>query len=225
MRSPFSPLQLVIFVAILATLLFILQLQLISIAFERLGLSSESAFLLLISCLFGSAINLPLATVQAESPPKDSLPPRLRRLLRMPDRPFEGHTVIALNVGGGLIPVIFSTYLLTTNPLPIIDAVLATAIVSAISYAVSRPIPRMGVAMPVFIAPIVAALVAVIVNQEHSPPLAYICGTLGVVIGADLLRLKDIKRMGTPMASIGGAGTFDGIFITGVVAVLLTPLR
>lgn len=221
MRSPFSPLQLAIFVAILASLLFILQLQLISIAFERLGLSPESAFFLLISCLFGSAINLPLATVETESPPEDSLPPRMRRLLRMPDRPFEGRTTIALNVGGGLIPVIFSAYLLTIKPLPIIDVVLATAIVSAISYAVSRPIPRMGVAMPVFVAPVIAALVAILINPQHSPPLAYICGTLGVVIGADLLRLKDIKRMGTPVASIGGAGTFDGIFITGVVAVLL----
>jgi uncharacterized membrane protein len=43
-----------------------------------------------------------------------------------------------------------------------------------------------------------------------------------VLIGADLLRLKDIRRMGTPVTSIGGAGTFDGIFMTGIVAVLLT---
>ena len=52
--------------------------------------------------------------------------------------------------------------------------------------------------------------------------LAYIAGTLGVLIGADIFRLKDIRKMGTPVASIGGAGTFDGIFITGIVAVLLT---
>jgi uncharacterized membrane protein len=41
------------------------------------------------------------------------------------------------------------------------------------------------------------------------------------LIGADLLRIRDIRRMGTPLAAIGGAGTFDGIFITGIVAVLL----
>lgn len=221
MRSPFSPLQLAVFIGILAALLFILQLQLFSIAFERLGLSTESAFLLLISCLLGSAINLPLATVRAEPPPDDSLPLHLRRLLRLSERPFEGRTIIALNVGGGLIPVVFSAYLLATKPLPLADVALATAVVSAISYAASRPIPRMGVAMPIFIAPVTAALAAILINPQYSPPLAYICGTLGVVIGADLLRLKDIKRMGTPMASIGGAGTFDGIFITGVVAVLL----
>ena len=58
-------------------------------------------------------------------------------------------------------------------------------------------------------------------EPEHSAALAYVAGTLGVLIGADLLRLRDVCRLGVPMASIGGAGTFDGIFITGIVAVLL----
>ena len=58
-------------------------------------------------------------------------------------------------------------------------------------------------------------------DPENSAPLAYICGTLGVLIGADILRLKDIKQMGVPTAAIGGAGTFDGIFFTGIIAVLL----
>jgi uncharacterized membrane protein len=42
-----------------------------------------------------------------------------------------------------------------------------------------------------------------------------------VLLGADLARLGEIRRMGAPVASIGGAGTFDGIFLTGLVAVLL----
>jgi uncharacterized membrane protein len=32
---------------------------------------------------------------------------------------------------------------------------------------------------------------------------------------------KDVPKMATPFASIGGAGSFDGIFISGIVAVLL----
>ena len=75
--------------------------------------------------------------------------------------------------------------------------------------------------MPIFIAPISAAMVALLLSPEQSPMFAYISGTLGVLLGADVLRLKDIRAMGTPIASIGGAGTFDGIFITGIVAVLL----
>ena len=66
------------------------------------------------------------------------------------------------------------------------------------------------------------ALVAVLVSPEEcSPAVAYVSGTLGTLVGADLLHLKDIRRMGAPIASIGGAGTFDGIFLTGIMAVLL----
>ena len=70
-------------------------------------------------------------------------------------------------------------------------------------------------------APLAAALTALLLDPEHSAALAYVSGTLGVLIGAELMRLKDIRRMGTPLADIGGAGTFDGIFMTGIVAVLL----
>ena len=71
------------------------------------------------------------------------------------------------------------------------------------------------------IAPIAAALIATILDPQQRAPLAYIGGTLGVLIGADLLRLKDIRKLGAPIASIGGAGTFDGVFVTGLLAVLL----
>lgn len=222
MRSPLSPLHVALLIGTLVGLLLILQLQLFSIAFERLGLAPESALLLLLSSLLGSLINLPLFTMRTDFPTTAKLPPPLRRLLQMRQPAFAGRTVIAVNVGGCLIPVCFSAYLLQQTVLPISDLVLAIAWVSGISYFASRPIPGLGVAMPVFVAPLTAALGALLINPDNSAPLAYISGTLGVLIGADLLRLKDIKQIGTPLASIGGAGTFDGIFITGIVAALLT---
>lgn len=210
-----------LFAVILFALLFgLIQVGLLSIAFDKLGLSMDSAMLLLISSLIGSGINLPLFSMIAEQPPSPNWrgpPPWLNPLLRLQ----EGKVLVALNVGGGLIPVSFSLYLLAHNPLPPVQVVLAVAIVTAVCYSVSRPIPHLGIGMPVFIAPITAALVAVILLPKESAPLAYICGTIGVLVGADLLRLKDVRRLGAPVASIGGAGTFDGVFITGIVAVLL----
>ena len=81
--------------------------------------------------------------------------------------------------------------------------------------------PGIGIGMPMLIAPLAAALIATILDPQQRAPLAYISGTLGVLIGADLLRLKDIRKLGAPIASIGGAGTFDGVFVTGLLAVLL----
>jgi uncharacterized membrane protein len=44
---------------------------------------------------------------------------------------------------------------------------------------------------------------------------------MGTLIGGDLLHVRQVRRLATPVASIGGAGTFDGIFLTGIIAVLL----
>jgi uncharacterized membrane protein len=98
----------------------------------------------------------------------------------------------------------------------------AVALVSAVCRLTSRPVPGVGIGIPIFVAPLVAAVVSLIIDPEYSAPLAYISGTLGVLIGADISRLNDIRKMGAPFASIGGAGTFDGIFLSGIVAVLLT---
>ena len=50
------------------------------------------------------------------------------------------------------------------------------------------------------------------------------CYTLRQLLGADLLNMDKIRALGAPIASIGGAGTFDGIFLTGVLAVLIAAL-
>jgi len=221
MRLPFAPLPLLLFVFVLGFLAAVVQIGVLTIAFDKLGLSAASAFALLLASLLGSAVNLPLFTVSAERPATEVVPPSLRRLLRVPARAFTGRTVIAVNVGGCLIPIAFSAYLLGHNPLPLLQVLTAVAGVAAISRLVSRQIPGLGIGMPMFVAPIGAALISMALNADASAPLAYISGTLGVLIGADLLRLNDMRRFGTPFASIGGAGTFDGIFLTGIVAVLL----
>ncbi len=54
--------------------------------------------------------------------------------------------------------------------------------------------------------------------------LAYIAGNLGTLVGAELTNLDKVRGLGAPVASIDGAGTFDGIFLTGILAVLLASL-
>jgi uncharacterized membrane protein len=219
MRSPFSLLQLALFMGVLVALLAMLQLHLFSVAFERLGLSQESAFLLLLTSLLGSAINLPLFTLRAAAPPPN--PPPWGRWLHLPRPVVNGRVTIAVNVGGCLAPASFCLYLLAHHPLPAVDIALATAMVGGVSYYASQPVPGLGIGMPIFVAPLAAVLAAMLINFDERAPLAYISGTWGVLVGADLLRLKDVRRLGAPLAAIGGAGTFDGIYLTGIVAVLL----
>ena len=203
-----------------AFLIIFLQLGIFGIVLGKLGLSPDSAILLFASTVFGSMINLPLFTITSEA---KKIPEQLKipRLLFSTPPPFNGTITVAINVGGALIPVCFSLYLIFLHKLNPVQFIPAVMIISYISYSFSRPVKGLGIGMPVFIAPLSAALVALIISPAHSAPLAYICGTLGVLIGADLLRLKDIKKMAIPIAAIGGAGTFDGIFFTGIIAVLL----
>jgi len=220
MKSPVSPGHMLVMILIIILLVSFIQVGALTIVFGKLGLSSNSAFLLLFTSLMGSLINLPLFSMKAEGPPQQP-PPLLRGLLRPPPIPFTGRTLVAINVGGGLIPLAFSFYLMGSAAPNAAEYLVVIVGVSFISFFISRPVHGIGIGMPIFIAPIAAALLAIIVDTANAAPLAYCGGTLGVLIGADLLRLKDIRTMGTPIASIGGAGTFDGIFISGIVAVLL----
>jgi uncharacterized membrane protein len=129
-------------------------------------------------------------------------------------------TVLAVNVGGAVIPTLFSIYLVVKNQI-YGEALVGVVAVSAVVHALATPVPQMGIAVPIFIPPIVSALVAVFLSREYAAPLAYVSGCMGTLVGADLLNLGKLSQVGASIQSIGGAGTFDGVFLTGILAVLL----
>jgi uncharacterized membrane protein len=132
-------------------------------------------------------------------------------------------TVIAVNVGGAVIPTLMSIYLLAKRELWV-KGLIATAIVALIIHWMAYPVSGLGIAVPVFVPVVATAIVAMLLSREDAAPLAYIAGSLGTLIGADLTNLDKVRGLGAPVASIGGAGTFDGIFLTGILAVLLASL-
>ena len=213
--------RLLILIAVLIFLATFVQFGMISIAFDKLGLSQDSAYLLLVATLIGSMINLPLFSVAAEAAARETPQQDVYRLFGLRRPPFRGRTVVAVNVGGALIPLAFSAYLMLHNPLVPSEVLAVVGVVAAAAYFSSSAVPGVGIAIPLLVAPLAAALAAVLFDPEDAAPLAYIGGTLGVLIGADLLRMGEIRKLGAPVASIGGAGTFDGIFLSGLMAVLL----
>ena len=120
-----------------------------------------------------------------------------------------------------MIPVILSIYLLRKNKF-YLQGALAVALVALVTHLLAYPVRGVGISVPVFVPPAVAALAALILRWRQAAPLAYIAGSLGTLIGADLLNLGRIRGLGAPVASIGGAGTFDGVFLSGIIAVLLS---
>src|ERR1700741_814022 len=132
-------------------------------------------------------------------------------------------TVIAVNPGGAVIPTLMSIYLVLRYRLWL-RALIAVVIIALVIHSMATPVRGVGIAVPVFAPVVVTAILAFFLSREYAAPLAYIGGSMGTLIGADLMNLGKINGLGAPVASIGGAGTFDGIFLTGILAVLLAGI-
>ncbi len=198
-------------------------LRLLRYASSSMGISLPSLVAILTLSLLGSYINIPVAFLPEKTTTSVAQISFFGMTYAIPVVREWAATVLAVNVGGALIPVAVSLYLMAKNQLLGLSA-LGIAIVAAICHWLARPVPGLGIAEPVLVPAAATAFVALMLSRRHAAPLAYICGSLGTLIGADLLNLDKIQGLGAPVASIGGAGTFDGIFVTGLLAVLYAGL-
>ena len=217
---PFPPLVYLAFIALFILVIALIEIGIVHYAAEQLGVERRRLFLLLLLCLLGSYVNIPVARL----PPEKVESGQIVTIFGMPYviplvREWPG-TVVAVNIGGAVVPVGLACYLIVKNRL-YYQSICATVGVSLIAYAFSRPVHGLGISIPILIPPMAAVLAGTLFSPNRPAPLAFISGTLGTLIGADLLNLGVLPGLGAPVASIGGAGTFDGIFLTGILAVVL----
>ena len=193
--SPAIPLVLVLLILLLGLLIFLVEMRILTYAYRKVGVHPRYAFAVMLLSLLGSHVNIPLYATP-------------------------GGTVVALNVGGALIPILVSLYLVAHTGM-LVRMLIGTALVAVIVHQIAYVVPGVGIAVPMLVPPLVAAGVALILAFRRAPPVAYVSGSMGTLVGADLLNLRQIGRLGAPLVSIGGAGTFDGVFLTGILAGLL----
>ena len=212
------------FFAILVFLfLIVVALRSVRYAFESLGVSSGTAMFLLFASLVGSIFNIPIAELPPERIMSDQVVDFFGMRYAVPVVSHWPGTVIAVNVGGAVIPTVMSLYLLAKLNLWT-KGLIAVAVVALVIHWLANPVPGIGIAVPIFMPAVVTAIVALVLSRDFAAPLAYIGGGLGTLIGADITNLDKVRGLGAPVASIGGAGTFDGIFLTGILAVLLASV-
>jgi uncharacterized membrane protein len=209
------------FLAALVMLPFLL-VGLIGEAFMRLGISPSLIFWLLILTLLGSLVNIPIYKFESRELVGEQVVSYFGMRFRVPRPEGAQGTILAVNVGGALIPVALSVYLISQIDFGVSLPILL-AVVTVVVNRLARPVRGMGIGVPGLVPPLVAALGAYLLcAPELRAPCAYIASTMGILIGADLLNLGKIRQLGAPVASIGGAGTFDAIFLSGIIAVLLS---
>ncbi len=226
MRYFFPPLILPLFVLFVILPFFALTFVLTTTqVFKTLfGISTIEALMIFSLIVVGSFVNLPVYKIEG------------REVVRR--RSIFGifyyyyvekkQIVVAINVGGALIPSILAFKVLLT--LPLFPALLSIVIASFLIYLFAKPIPGVGIVVPLFVPPLIALMCSFTIIQVFElnllslPKLAFVSGVFGSIVGADLMHLKDIKEIGSGVVSIGGAGTFDGIFLTGVFSVVFSFL-
>jgi uncharacterized membrane protein len=228
--NPFTIIMLVLLIGLFILVLPLLFLSLIGTALAKLGFTGREVVLLLFLTLVGSFINIPITTISGEPVTvREPAPTLFGMLYRV--REVTPTTQVAINVGGALIPVFISLYLLYES-VTVLDPVIAplaligVLIVSMFVKRVARPLRGVGIVTPFFIPPLAALacglLLSVFTTDPAAPAIiAYLSGTLGTLIGADIANLPRIRELASPMVSIGGAGTFDGVFLSGIIAAFL----
>jgi uncharacterized membrane protein len=228
------PVVIVFLLLILAIpIIFIyLFLRLSEAALEQVGFDHWNASLAVFGSVLGSLIDLPL-----HAGPISSYPgwfASLGETLGMSFPVYFHPVYLKVNVGGCLIPLFISLDLLRRGRAPAFKALLGVLVVGMITYYYAEAVPGEGILLPFWLSPALAAASGLILAKgyEGAPSLAYVTGTLGTLLGADIFSLLTpgalpalsplwIARRQPLSLSIGGAGIFDGIFLTGVLAVLL----
>lgn len=208
--------------------------QLMLSAVSQLGLPSDLALVALFGIFLGGAVNIPVKRIERHEDlplhplalygfgrilPRLGFPPPPGRAL------YRTYTTIAVNLGGCVIPVALAVY----ETVRIVDrgpgTIGITAAIAALNifacYRLARPMPNVGIAMPALVPPVIAAVPSLLLVPGFAPPVAFVAGVLGPLVGADLLHLREVRTVPTGIASIGGAGTFDGIVLSGMIAALL----
>lgn len=220
--NPLTFLFMVIFFFFLLIFFVVVHINIIAFAFSQIGIPNRYIFYALLAILLGSFINIPVKKIPQKTMIGKAWVSYFGFRHVIPAWQRE-ETVLAVNLGGAVIPALLSIYLLFKTGLWA-TALIPTLLMVVLTYRLAKPVPGVGIALPAFVPPVLAAILSVILAYGHAPVIAYISGTLGTLIGADLLNLRKIEALGAPVASIGGAGTFDGIFLNGLLAVLLAGI-
>jgi uncharacterized membrane protein len=215
---PFTLILVLLLIFLTPFVFFLLKIGLISIAFEKLGISPGLAFSYYLVSLLASSINIPIVKREVKTRPYGEWVYPSFFLGPIPQLYKE--QIIAVNVGGCLIPLLVAFYLI---PRVSIESFLPSfLIVTLASYLAARPVEGIGIIMPFWLSPLISAFSATIfAPAEQAAAVAFAAGVFGTLLGADILHLKDFLKDMPGVMSIGGAGVFDGIYLTGIIAAFL----
>ena len=227
--GPLSVIAIIIigFLLLIVPLLF---LGLAGAAFTRLGFPWIASIAFVLLMILGSFISIPIGKIR-----RDTI-----RLAPSEGVSFDNlavpsadsgiwETVVSLNLGGAVIPLALSCYLLyraylIVGPALPVFAGTGILVVAVVSYFTTRPLKGYGLKSPFFMPGLTALLAGLLISGGaglSAGVIAFISGTAGTLLGANVAHIRDFRDLEVPEVSIGGTGTFAAIFISCILATLI----
>ena len=148
--------------------IILLEIRVLRYAYEKVGLSPRAALAVLLLSFFGSYINIPVAELSREPVLSGEVVEFAGVRYVIPVVEDWPRTVLAVNLGGAVIPTIVSLYLLARYRL-YLRGLIAIAIVAAVVHMLAKPVRGVGIAVPIFIPPLVSAAVALLIGWRQAP--------------------------------------------------------
>lgn len=187
--------------------------HILKLGLQHLGFASTSAALILIGIIAGSFFIIPLGKKKLILVEQS----RLFGLLKKSGMAAQG---ISINVGGAIVPVLVSLYLLLKLPLK--ETLIAILFMIVVARVFSRYVPGKGVLISPVMPALFAMMFAFSFAREFMAQVSFVSGVFGVLVGADLLRIPFMQKDSLRSSMcIGGAGVFDGIVLIALSSALI----
>src|SRR2546423_891166 len=199
------PFLVLLFLVLVVVLIVMVELRILAYAYRKIGVRPRYVFAVLVLSLVGSYINIPLYAVPVRGLVTPATVSIYGRTYLVPPPTAASATVVALMVGGAFLPILLSRYLFFRLRM-YVRLLVGVAVVALIVYRLASIVPGIGIAVPMLVPPLAAVAVSFVLAFRRAPPVAYVSGSMGTLIGADVLNLGRIAGLGAPMISIGGGG-------------------
>ena len=134
--APLISLFMLAFFGLLVLLFLLIMVGAVSYAFDKIGLDPIAVFALFSACLIGSYINIPVHRLRNDAVMMDQVVSVFGFRFRIPTS-ARRETVLAVNVGGAIIPCFIAFYLLAATSHPF-QALIGSAVVTGVSKWLAR---------------------------------------------------------------------------------------
>lgn len=184
--------------------------------------------IILSTMLAGSFIEIPFAKIRSKKPEQlAKFAPILEEIYSVPiveelnigkQRVFD--TTLTINLGGAIIPAIAILYLLFTQPDNTALEIMLIVILAVTM--LTEVMGGVGTLINEYIG-LIALPFALLTSSENAASVTLIAGVGGILIGNMLSVMAFNKeKTGSAFISIGGAGSFKSIYVTTIIASLVS---